>query len=437
MPATLRAVSLFSNCGAGDLGFRQAGFRFSVLAEIDPRRLAVASLNHPEAATVAGDLSTTWCLVRDRYREQHGEAPLDLLAACPPCQGMSSARSGRGLGLDPEAGTRDSRNLLVVPIAKVAHALNPRVIVVENVSAFLSRLVRNPATQEPVTAALLLIRALDPQYDVFPTLIDMADYGVPQHRRRCFLTFVRRDEKYLTALRESERAPYPRPSRGGKRPHITLERAIRRMALESLDAKSPRKAKSHRRPMHEVPVWDRRRYDMVAAIPARSGKSAWENDRCPSCDFVETDGETAVCGKCGQMLLRPCVRDGRGWRLIRGFRSTSYRRMNPRNPASTVTTATGHLGSDVTLHPWENRVLSSLECADLQTIPRSFRWGNTYADYGHTFVREMIGEAVPPHFTQRHGVILAKMLRGVIDRSFLRGDDQRCTSAEDKLAIHS
>lgn len=32
----LRAVSLFSNCGAGDVGYRDAGFRFDVMAELDP-----------------------------------------------------------------------------------------------------------------------------------------------------------------------------------------------------------------------------------------------------------------------------------------------------------------------------------------------------------------------------------------------------------------
>ena len=46
-------------CGAGDLGYAQAGFRFDVLAEIDKRRLPVAALNHPAAATVLGDLRKT------------------------------------------------------------------------------------------------------------------------------------------------------------------------------------------------------------------------------------------------------------------------------------------------------------------------------------------------------------------------------------------
>ncbi len=42
-----RAVSLFSNCGAGDLGYREAGFKFDVMAELDPRRLEVSLLKSP------------------------------------------------------------------------------------------------------------------------------------------------------------------------------------------------------------------------------------------------------------------------------------------------------------------------------------------------------------------------------------------------------
>src|SRR2546427_823559 len=119
----LRAVSLFSNCGAGDLGFAAAGFRFEVMAEIDPRRLSVALLNHRSAVGVPGDLRITWPKVVKSYWERHRR--LDLLAACPPCQGMSTARGKRGSGDDPNAGSRDPRNLLVVPIAKVAARLRP------------------------------------------------------------------------------------------------------------------------------------------------------------------------------------------------------------------------------------------------------------------------------------------------------------------------
>ena len=118
--AELEAVSLFSNCGAGDVGFARAGFRFRVMAEIDERRLDVALRNHPDASGVVGDLRKTWPKVVASYRESCGSAQPALLSACPPCQGMSSARGDRGHESDAHAGTRDARNLLVEVIAEVA-----------------------------------------------------------------------------------------------------------------------------------------------------------------------------------------------------------------------------------------------------------------------------------------------------------------------------
>jgi DNA (cytosine-5)-methyltransferase 1 len=436
MRRDFRGLSLFTNCGAGDLGFSQAGFRFNVLAELDPRRLAVAKLNHPHAVAIPGDLRRTWGLARDEYRaREHGQAP-DLLAACPPCQGMSSARGGRGRNCDPDAGSRDSRNLLVIPIINVVRALRPRIIVIENVTAFLSRRVRHPETSEPVSAARLLVDSVENEYEAYAAILDLADYGVPQNRRRCFLTFIRRDEPALESLRSRQLSPYPNPTHGTQsRPQITLGRALASMRLSALDAKNESRAQAARCPMHRVPVWGGHHYRMVASIPKHSGLSAWENNQCSQCGPTQVSEEDAVCNRCGEVLLRPTIRDEQGgWRLIRGFRSTSYRRMKPNQPSSTITTASGHIGSDLTLHPWENRVLSPLECAGLQTIPRSFKWGDSVERFGLTFVREMIGEAVPPRFTERHGRILAKILSGTVDRTFLKASDERCSRAREKLS---
>ncbi len=70
--------------------------------------------------------------------------------------------------------------------------------------------------------------------------------------------------------------------------------------------------------------------------------------------------------------------------------------------------------------------IQTLECAFLQTFPRCFRWGDAFDTYGHTFVREMIGEAVPPRFTEVHGRALRALLEGGAVRQLLSSDDVRC-----------
>lgn len=433
------AVSLFSNCGAGDTGFAGAGFAFQVVAEIDRRRLRVAGLNHQGAAAVWGDLRETWKDVVAQYRATNEGRP-DLLSACPPCQGMSTARRNRGFDDDPEAGARDGRNLLVVPIAKVAGELNPRVIVVENVPPFLTRQVPHPDNGDGVPAARLLVSLLEEDYAVFPLLTDLADYGVPQHRKRAFLTFIHREEACLEWLLENDLTPYPLPTHAPDHEGepVSLRESLEELGASSLDA-SDRESAGSDKELHSVPVWPGRLYRMVAAIPEDSGASAWENSHCLTCDDVEVDDDgAAVCPECGDVLPRPVVSDGDSWRLVKGFRSSSYRRMHPDEPATTVTTANGRVGSSSTIHPRENRVLSALECAHLQTLPGDFDWGEEpMTTIGVNELRAMIGEAVPPRFTDAHGSIIDACLEDDRSMECLQASDDRCDKARRKLGVET
>jgi len=107
--------------------------------------------------------------------------------------------------------------------------------------------------------------------------------------------------------------------------------------------------------------------------------------------------------------------------------------MRPDEPAATVTTASGSMGSDKTLHPWENRVLSPLECAHLQTFPPDFRWGEALERWGSTNVRAMIGEAVPPQFTRLHGEVLAGLLGAPSTAPPIARSDRRVMRAHTAL----
>lgn len=433
------SISLFSNCGAGDTGYAKAGFRFDVMAELDHRRLQVCLLNHPNAVGVPGDLRKTWPLVVDEYLAVSNGASLALLAACPPCQGMSSARSHRGKEGDPDAGMKDARNLLVTVISKVTRELRPRVIVIENVQAFLTRQVRHPKTNLPVSAARWLIDELADDYAVYPFLTDLCDYGVPQTRKRTFLTFLRLNEPAIAVLKAQSESPYPIPYHSSDyqgRP-VTLREALASFNLPSLDARCAETAISRvGKGLHAVPVWPDRRYDMVAAIPPHSGKSAWENDTCANCGQVDVGENDAVCPECGDPLLRPVIKQKRGtYRLITGFRTSTYTRMKPDAPAATITTASGHLGSNNTIHPYENRLLSTFECALLQTLPKSFKWGKALEQWGHTNIRDMIGEAVPPLFTRLHGKVLRALLEGKRPSRLYPAGGKRCERPRTRLAL--
>jgi DNA (cytosine-5)-methyltransferase 1 len=352
---------------------------------------------------------------------------------------MSSARHDRGLESDADAGSKDARNLLVTVIVEVADELQPRMIVVENVQAFLTRQIRHPDSGRPIAAAKLLIEKLIDAYTAFPLVVDLCDYGVPQSRKRTFLTFIRNDEPALDWLTSTGRTPYPRPTHAPdfEGAPVTLGVALKQFGLPRLDAATAAKATSSvRSGLHCVPVWHEDRYAMVAAIKPNSGRSAWENEMCLKCGRVKVGKLAANCPSCRGPLLRPVVPAGNGrYRLIHGFKSSTYARMRPDLPAATITTASGHVGSNNTIHPSENRLLSTLECALLQTIPRRFKWGDALERWGHTNVRDMIGEAVPPMFTKLHGQVLVSLLQGRKPKKLLLQSDSRSEKARTRLGL--
>jgi len=153
------------------------------MADLVEDRLDVTLCNHLNAEGIPDDMTKIW-------RALHGGALPALAADCPPCQGMSTARSDRAVEDDPDASSQDDRNLLVLLISHITKALEPMFVVVENVTDLLHRKVRDPEPGEDISAARLLIRFLAGDYAVYPFLTDLADYEVPQRRKRAFLTFV-------------------------------------------------------------------------------------------------------------------------------------------------------------------------------------------------------------------------------------------------------
>lgn len=106
----------------------------------------------------------------------------DVVFASPECQGNSNASSAT-----LAERSSDERNWAYPKTAKTyAMALRPRVIVLENVPAIMNK---------PWFAAA--IEGLkEVGYQVQDWLLDAADFGTPQHRKRVFLVAVRRGIRF-------------------------------------------------------------------------------------------------------------------------------------------------------------------------------------------------------------------------------------------------
>lgn len=408
------AISLFSSSGIGDLGLKANNIQTVIGCELLPERMKLFSNNYPEAKCFLGDI---WELKEEivaYYRTQYEESPF-MIIATPPCQGMSSNGMGKMLndyrkGLRPKM---DPRNRLIIPAVKIIKELQPEWVILENVANMVNTLILDEE-DNLINIIEFIKRELGDVYSGEPKVVDVADYGIPQHRRR-LITVLTKDNKGK-AVFESNKTLLPPPTHSATdtlfMSHwITLREAIGN--LPPLRAEKGKNIDKKFNPLHKVPILDEKKRFWVDNTP--EGETAF-NNQCvnPECGYTGNQRHGAshneeginkystetplYCEKCGSLLPRPWVEDKKTGekRLMKGFVS-AYKRMMWDDPASTLTQNFQFACSDNKIHPEQCRVLSLYEGLVLQSI----------ADYEYSFIvngkmvpdgliRDTIGESVPP-----------------------------------------
>lgn len=163
------AIDLFAGAGGATQGLKDAGLRVIGAVESDPWAAKTYGVNHPEVRLFEGDIQKLPLHAWSRTLETDR---VDVLKACPPCQGFSSLRGARG---------GDKRNDLIFQIVRFARKLQPRVVFMENVPG-LSRDWRFPLLLD-------FLRGLN--YNVSSGVLCASQFGVPQRRKRFFLVAVK------------------------------------------------------------------------------------------------------------------------------------------------------------------------------------------------------------------------------------------------------
>ena len=166
-------VDLFAGAGGISEGFRQAGWRPVTGSDIDPDACATYHRNFPDAETIWGDLREV--SVHGALVEQ--ARAVDVVAGGPPCQGFSQVRNHSRLIDDP-------KNSLYREFVHLVGQLEPRAFVMENVPGMAQM-----GVLQQVEADL----ACQGRYIVHPMVLDAADFGVPQTRKRIVFIGFHRD----------------------------------------------------------------------------------------------------------------------------------------------------------------------------------------------------------------------------------------------------
>jgi len=430
------AVSLFSGAGIGDIGFRAAGLDFLLKSEIEPDRIQLAKINFPEAQMFTGDIVKYVDEISAYALQQCStdKTELFLISCTAPCQGMS--KSGQGTLLkNIREGKRpklDPRNRLILPALQIIKKIQPRFVVFENVCEMRNTLIEDE--QGNLRLILDIIRdTLGNQYEGEAYEVEMADYGVPQRRKRLITVFTR-DENALAYYHDGiSLIPEPTHSKnptGKLLPWISVEEALRN--FPKLDAKNKKTAAHPNLPFHRVPVLDSKKYEWIKNTPP--GASAFDNQCLNSeCGFTgnRTHGASKnieginqahkntplYCERCGQLLPRPYTINQDGTlRIMSGYKS-AYKRMESYLPCPALTRNLSFPCSDNKVHPYENRVLSLAEAFVLHSLDRyEYYWGpmkdlkNKQKEVAPDgLIRLVIGESIPPWFTEQLGRHLIKL----------------------------
>ena len=159
----LKILSLFAGAGGMDLGFKNAGFDIVWANDFDPDSVKTYKRNFGDHI-VLGDI--------EKIRTNNMPDNPDVVIGGFPCQGFSIANLGRNVD--------DSRNKLYKQMLRVIRAKKPKYFVAENVEGILT-LGKGAVIQK------ILKDFKSIGYKVDYKLLNAADYGVPQARKRVFI----------------------------------------------------------------------------------------------------------------------------------------------------------------------------------------------------------------------------------------------------------
>jgi DNA (cytosine-5)-methyltransferase 1 len=378
----LKVLDTFAGAGGFSLGFELAGCAVVGGIEVDSWASETFAHNHKDALVIARDIQL---ISDDELRDNFANRRPDILLGGPPCQGFSICRKNSGDPTDP-------KNSLFVEFLRVAKALQPDYVIMENVPNIEK--ARTHSGELVIGIIERELKALG--YHVAHSVLEATDFGIPQIRKRLFV---------VASLHELAK-PFPNATHcvrgaiddlfGG-----SLERCP--TLWEAISDLPPLEA-GEGSDIQDYTQEPRNEYQQV--LRERSER-LWNHTAMRHSKRMVERFSAMACGQSVSDVakhLRPLKRNGNG-EISGKVYDQNNRRMHPDRPCHTVP-ASFYANF---VHPHQHRNFTPREGARIQSFPDSFlfkgkptvvsqkllaREGRT--DEKHLCQYNQIGNAVPP-----------------------------------------
>ncbi len=336
-----KVIDLFAGVGGMSLGFEMAGFEVVLANEYDKEIAAAYEKNHPDTKMIAEDITSL--SLEEVFSKYSGE--VNVIIGGPPCQGFSQKGQRKTI--------HDERNFLFKYYVKVVELVKPRYFVMENVPNLLT--AEKGFFKKEIEEMFGRLG-----YVLNSDVLNAADYGIPQNRRRAVI---------IGKLSDDDNKKVALPPIEDKK--VTLWNAISDLAyLESGEGEREQKY----------------RLEVVSSYQKkmREGSSILHNHQATKHSQLALERLELLPPEMGKEVLPQ-------EHLTKSIYSGTWSRMVKDDVSVTITTRFDTPSSGRFTHPYLNRAITVREAARIQSFPDKFVFTGTKSAQ-----MKQVGNAVPP-----------------------------------------
>lgn len=368
MTEYLSILDLFSGPGGLSEGFKMArnhNFRFDVAVanDNDPNVASTYRMNHSRTEFILGNIAEdqTKKEIMSAIKKKTGKSTVHVVIGGPPCKGFSLANKMTRYMDNP-------MNHLVLHFVDMIRRTSPTAFVMENVPGLMSM-----EKGRVVESLLSKFKSLGYK-NATSWLLNAADYGAPQLRKRTFLVGSKSD------------VPIEKPPKTNCGPNEVKNKIGLIKYMDLIDAISDLPKIHLRRTSSKTNEYTCEPQNDFQREMRRGSAEVTNHTVTKNSELVLERFKAVPPGGNWENIPRELMQVNGKYTKIEKAHSMIYRRMKKNGPCITLT----NFRKGMIIHPTQHRLLSVREAARIQTFPDHFQF-----EGGLSSQQQQVSDAVP------------------------------------------